>query len=332
MAHGSVVDDRQEWEAFSRPAGGQGGDGDANAAPRAWESFVAINGMYCAACSLTVEQALLAVPGVEAASVNSASHVARVVWSPARTRPSQWFGAVANAGYSAVPVADPLQDLARAAASRMMLWRLLVAGFCMMQVMMYAVPAYLAAPGEMTHEMARLLRWASWVLTLPVILFSCKPFFVSAWRDLRSGTVGMDVPVALGILIAFGASSVATFDAASTLFSEVWFDSVTMFVFFLLGGRLLEQRLRDRTAGALEALSRRLPASVERRSAGGEGGGFERVAVRRLIVGDVIRVSPGEAFPADGVILEGHTQVDEALLTGESQALARQPQATVLAG
>ncbi|MBC7381102.1 MAG: heavy metal translocating P-type ATPase, partial [Burkholderiaceae bacterium] len=139
-------------------------------------------------------------------------------------------------------------------------------------------------------------------------------------------------PVALGILIAFGASSVATFDAASTLFSGVWFDSVTMFVFFLLGGRLLEQRLRDRTAGALEGLSRRLPASVERRSAGGEGGGFGRVAVRRLVVGDVIRVSPGEAFPADGVILEGRTQVDEALLTGESQALARQPQATVLAG
>lgn len=287
-----------------------------------------------------VEQALLAVPGVEAASVNSASHVARVVWSPEHTRPSQWFAAVAGAGYSAVPVADPLQGLARAAASRMMLWRLLVAGFCMMQVMMYAVPAYLAAPGEMTDEMARLLRWASWVLTLPVILFSCKPFFTSAWRDLRSGTVGMDVPVALGILIAFGASSVATFDAASTLFSEVWFDSVTMFVFFLLGGRLLEQRLRDRTAGALEALSRRLPASVERRVSGGAvglstgaaGGTYERVAVRRLIVGDVIRVSPGEAFPADGVILEGHTQVDEALLTGESQALARQPDTTVLAG
>jgi Cu2+-exporting ATPase len=265
MAQGSVVDDRLEWEAFSRPAVVQDGDGDANATPRAWESFVAINGMYCAACSLTVEQALLAVPGVEAASVNSASHVARVVWSPERTRPSQWFAAVASAGYSAVPVADPLKDLARAAASRMMLWRLLVAGFCMMQVMMYAVPAYLAAPGEMTNEMARLLRWASWVLTLPVILFSCKPFFVSAWRDLRSGTVGMDVPVALGILIAFGASSVATFDAASTLFSEVWFDSVTMFVFFLLGGRLLEQRLRDRTAGALEALSRRLPARPGRR-------------------------------------------------------------------
>ena len=333
--HVPVVDDRQEWEAFSRPAGAREGGGNVNGTPRTWESFIAINGMYCAACSLTVEQALLAVPGVESASVNAASHVARVVWSPARTRPSQWFDAVARAGYNAVPVADPLQDLARAAASRMMLWRLLVAGFCMMQVMMYAVPAYLAAPGDMTGEMVRLLRWASWVLTLPVILFSCKPFFVSAWRDVRAGTVGMDVPVALGILIAFGASSAATFDAASTLFSEVWFDSITMFVFFLLGGRLLEQRLRDRTAGALEALSRRLPASVERRmvdGGGNAGSAYERVAVRRLVVGDVIRVSPGEAFPADGVILEGRTQVDEALLTGESQALPRQPESAVLAG
>ncbi|MBC7435540.1 MAG: cation-translocating P-type ATPase [Bdellovibrionales bacterium] len=328
----ALVDDRQEWEAFSRPADSKEtveAAGIAKSTPRAWESFVAINGMYCAACSLTVEQALLSVPGVESASVNSASQMARVVWLPGRTQPSQWFSAVTRAGYSAVPVADPLQDLARAAASRMMLWRLLVAGFCMMQVMMYAVPAYLAAPGEMTDEMARLLRWASWVLTLPVILFSCKPFFSSAWRDLRAGTVGMDVPVALGILIAFAASSVATFDSASTLFSEVWFDSVTMFVFFLLGGRLLEQRLQSRTAGALEALSRRLPASVERRDAAGS---FETVAVRRLLPGDVIRVSPGEAFPADGVILEGLTQVDEALLTGESQALPRQPESLVLAG
>ncbi len=161
-----------------------------------------------------------------------------------------------------------------------MLWRWLVAGFCMMQVMMYAVPAYVAAPGEITPDIEALLRWASWVLTLPVVLFSCWPFFAAALRDLRHRVVGMDVPVALGVAIAFGASTAATFDAAGPLGSEVWFDSVTMFVFFLLSGRLLEQRLRDRTAGSLEALMRRVPQTVERQQ--GDGGSFERVAVRRL--------------------------------------------------
>jgi Cu2+-exporting ATPase len=200
----------------------------------------------------------------------------------------------------------------------------------MMQVMMYAVPAYVAGPGEITADIDALLRWASWVLTLPVVLFSCWPFFAAAIRDLRHRTIGMDVPVALGIAIAFGASTAATFDAGGPLGSEVWYDSVTMFVFFLLSGRLLEQRLRDRTAGALEALMRRLPQTIERRQP--QGGAFERVPVRRLAVGDVIRVLPGEVLPADGAVIDGETRVDEALLTGESRPLWRRRGPPVIAG
>jgi Cu2+-exporting ATPase len=236
---------------------------------------------------------------------------------------------VARAGYRALPATDLAQREVRAKAQRTMLWRWLVAGFCMMQVMMYAFPAYVAEPGDMTPEAEQLLRWASWVLTLPVMLFSCRPFFASAWRDLRQRTIGMDVPVALGILIAFGASTAATFDRTGPWGSEVWYDSLTMLVFFLLSGRMLEQRLRDRTAGSLDALSRRLPDSVERRCADGS---YEHVAVRRLAVGDVVRVKPGEAFPADGTVLDGTTTVDEALLTGESQPVPRGVGSAVIAG
>jgi Cu2+-exporting ATPase len=209
------------------------------------------------------------------------------------------------------------------------LWRWLVAGFCMMQVMMYAFPAYIAEPGDITPDIQALLRWACWMLTVPVVLFSCKPFFTSALRDVVHGRVGMDVPVALGIVIAFGASTAATLAPGGPLGAEVWYDSVTMFVFFLLSGRLLEQRLRDRTAGSLEALMRRLPVGVERRR---PDGSFESVAVRRLQPGDVIRVLPGEAIPADGEVLEGRSQVDEALLTGESRPLERTVGEPVIAG
>ncbi len=318
----AVLDDRAGWEAFSRP-GPRGAQG------ACWESHVAIDGMHCATCSLTVEQALLAVPGVREASVNGASQMARVVWAEGVTRPSQWFAAVARAGYRALPATDLAEREVRARARRTMLWRWLVAGFCMMQVMMYAFPAYVAGPGEMTADAEQLLRWASWVLTLPVMLFSCQPFFASAWRDLRHRTIGMDVPVALGILIAFGASTAATFDRTGPWGAEVWYDSLTMLVFFLLSGRMLEQRLRDRTAGSLDALSRRLPDSVERRRADGT---FERVAVRRLAAGDVVRVMPGEAFAADGTLLAGTTTVDEALLTGESQPVPRGVGQGVIAG
>jgi Cu2+-exporting ATPase len=232
-------------------------------------------------------------------------------------------------GYGALPAADSTLRQARMDETRKALWRWLVAGFCMMQVMMYAYPAYVASEGDITPDMVNLLRWASWVLTLPVVFFSCGPFFSNALRDLRLRQISMDLPVALGMAITFMLSTAATFEPNGMWGAEVYFDSLTMFVFFLLTGRWLELRVRDRTAGALEALMNRLPDSVERQLA---DGGFERVAVRRLLSGDVIRVLPGESFPADGVVLQGNTLADEALLTGESRPQPRGEGEHVVAG
>lgn len=288
-----------------------------------------IEGMHCAACALTIEDVLLRVPGVVKAEVSAGSNRARVVWSADAVLPSGWMRAIEAAGYRAVPANDAFARERRQVESRKALWRLGVAGLCMMQVMMYAYPAYVAAPGDLTAEMEQLLRWASWVLTLPVILFSCGPFFGSAWRDVLHRRVSMDLPVALGMLITFMVSTVGTFDPQGTFGGEVYFDSLTMFVFFLLAGRWLELRLRDRTAGALEALMNRLPDSIARQCADGT---FESVAVRRLHTSDVIRVLPGETFPADGVVLQGDTLVDEALLTGESRPVSRSAGGWVIAG
>lgn len=317
----AALDEPAEWTAFGRALPGREG---------CWESYLAIEGMHCAACTLAVEQALQRVPGVESVQVNGASATARVVWETGRSRPSQWLASLRQSGYGAIPAGDLLDAAPRQRAARLMLWRWLVAGFGMMQAMMYSWPLYIAAPGEITPDIEALLRWGAWMMTLPVVLFSCWPFVTSALRDLRNRRVGMDVPVALGIVIAFGASTAATFEPAGPWGREVWYDSVTMFVFFLLSGRLLEQRLRDRTAGSLEALLRGLPPSVDRQLPGGQG--WERVPVRRLAVGDRVRVRPGEAFPVDGCIESGETRVDEALLTGESQPLARRVGDAVIAG
>lgn len=317
-----ALDAPAQWEQFGRRLDGQG-------AGERWESYLAIEGMDCPACSLAVEDALRPLPGVYEVQVNGATATARVVWSPAAGRPSQWLHALQHAGYGGLPAGDMLDAVPRMREQRALLWRWLVAGFCMMQVMMYAVPAYVAGPGEMTPDVEALLRWASWILTLPVLLFSSRPFFSSAWRDLRAGRIGMDVPVALGILIAFGASTAGTFDPQGPLGREVWYDSVTMFVFFLLSGRLLEQRLRDRTAGALQALVRRLPEMVEREL---DDGSYETIPARELRAGDRIRVKPGQVIPADGQVLAGDSSVDEALLTGESTPLARRRGHQVIAG
>lgn len=332
-AASTLLDDPQEWLGFGRPCtpAGQALELPAGADPASttWDSHVVLDGMHCAACALTIEDALKAVPGVLEADVSAATRRARVVWQPGRVLPSQWMAAVAQAGYRAMPAMDAFVRNQRQTESRRALWRWLVAGFCMMQVMMYAWPAYVAQPGDLSQEMETLLRWASWVISLPVIFFACGPFFSSALRDVRLRRVSMDLPVALGMGITFVVSTAGTFDPNGIFGREVYFDSLTMFVFFLLTGRWLELRLRDRTAGALEAVLNRLPDSVERLQ---PDGSFARVAVRRVAVGDTVRVLPGEAFPADGHITRGSTQVDEALLTGESTPVQRGEGSGVTAG
>ncbi len=311
-----ALDDSEEWPAFSEHVG-----------EAQWESRLTIEGMHCAACGFTVEKALKSVDGVVSAEVNATSGRARVVWSDKQTKPSEWMCAVYKAGYQAFPQGSSLDQQRK--QQRLLMWRWMVAGFCMMQVMMYAYPAYVAHQGEITSDVDNLMRWASWVLTLPVMLFSSAPFFSNAFNDLKQRRISMDLPVALGILITFCVSSAGTFQPNGWWGKEVYFDSLTMFVFFLLTGRWLEARMRDRTAGSLDVLMRRLPSSIEQQNADGS---FTRVAVRRLQLGNVLRVFPGEAFPADGKIIFGDTTADEALLTGESRPVTKALGASVIAG
>lgn len=315
-----ALDNPDEWGKFSKPV---------TQTEPTWESHIVVEGMHCAACAINVERALIAVAGVSGARVNATSKRAAVTWSADATMPSQWMSALTQAGYPALPANEIFNLDERKQAQRLMLWRLLVAGFCMMQVMMYAYPAYIAKSGDITTDVLNLLRWASWVLTLPVILFSARPFLANAYNDIKQRQISMDLPVAIGIIITFIVSSAATFQPNGWWGAEVYFDSLTMFVFFLLTGRWLELRMRDRTAGALDVLMRRLPESIEWLNGKGE---FVRVAVSRLKVGDVVQVLPGEAFPADGVIMAGDTSADEALLTGESNPVHKAVGQAVIAG
>ena len=316
----SLLDQDTEWSEFSQ----RSPDGQA-----CWASSVVFEGMHCTACAINIEEALLKVPGVISAQISAASHRGRVVWSAQKTKPSTWMKAAAMAGYKPVPANDALANEERRAQARRMLWRWGVAGLCMMQVMMYAAPVYMSEPQDIAPDMLQLLRWASWVLSLPVLFFSCTPFFANAWRDLKHHQISMDLPVAIGMAVTFVVSSLGTFEPQGPFGAEVYFDSLTMFVFFLLTGRWLELRLRDKTAGALEAVMNRLPDAVRLKSA---EGAWVLISMRKLQLGDVIQVRPGEAFAADAQVVLGQSQVDEALLTGECLPLKRAPGQTVMAG
>ena len=277
------------------------------------EANLLLEGITCAACVWLNEAQLRQQSGVTAVSVNYSTRRARVQWDTRLTKLSNILAAVAAIGYRAHPYDVARAEALAQAERKRALWGLFVAGFGMMQVMMYAVPVYLAdvgAGGDMSIGVEQLMRWASLILTLPVVLYSAAPFFISARRDLARRRMGMDVPVALGVGAAFLASVWATLSGSGA----VYFDSVTMFVFFLLSGRYLEMLARQKAARSVEVMARAVPSFAERMN----GTKFERVAVADLCVGDLVRVAPGDTVPADGVLIDGQSSVDESLLTGES--------------
>lgn len=292
------------------------------------EASLLFEGVNCAACTWLIEESAARLPGVVAISVNYANHRARLRWNEKRIKLSEILQAIANIGYRAYPYdASRHEELAQK-ERRAALWRVWVAGFGMMQVMMYAIPGYLAGEGEMTPEIWLLLRWASLLLTLPVVFYSAAPFFRFAWRDLRLRRVGIDVPVALGIGTAFTASVWATL----TQSGEIYFDSVAMFVFLLQGGRYLEMNARQKAASIGEALGRLQPVFALRLPDYPHSMREQQAASSELQNGDTLLVRPGEVIPADGKIISGESSVNESLITGESQPVARKAGERVVGG
>ena len=294
------------------------------------EAALILEGITCAACVWLNESHVRRQPGVTAIDINYTTRRARVRWDERVTKLSAILEAIAAIGYRAHPYdVGRSEELARK-ERKAALWRLFVAGFGMMQVMMYAIPVYLA-DGDMTPDIEQLMRWASLILTVPVIGYSAAPFFLSAWRDLKLHRVGMDVPVALGVGAAFAASVWATLIAAG----EVYFDSVTMFVFFLLSGRYLEMMARQKAARSVETLARAIPAFATRLASWpvtSVNAAGERVAVAELRAGDTVRIRPGETVPADGCVLDGESAADESLLTGESRLVPKRAGDALIGG
>ena len=293
------------------------------------EASLILEGITCAACVWLNESHLRRQRGIISVDINYTTRRARVCWDGRETRLSRILEAIAAIGYRAHPYDVGRSEALSRKERKEALWRLFVAGFGMMQVMMYAIPVYLA-DGDMTPDIEQLMRWASLILTTPVMLYSAAPFFVSAWRDLGMRRVGMDVPVALGIGAAFCASVWATLQAAG----QVYFDSVTMFVFFLLTGRYLEMMARQKAARSVETLARAVPAIALLLPEWpvNDSAASRQVAVAELVPGDVVLVRPGETFPADGTVLEGESAADESLLTGESRPIEKQCGESVIGG
>ncbi len=291
------------------------------------EIALLVDDIRCGACIWLIETWLARQQGIREASVNFATRRARVRFDPVQTTVVDVLQAFARIGYHAHPY-DPRRSEALARReSRALLLRAGLSLLGMMQVMMFAVPAYITVDG-VDAEFQTLLNWASLVITVPVVLYCAAPFFVGAWRGLRAAKPGMDMPISLGVGGAFLASVVATLTGEGA----VYYDSVTMFVALVLTARFIELQVRGKAAAAVESLARDVPQQALLVEYPAQSGEVRLVDASTLVAGQVVRVDAGAVIPADGVVLEGHSSVEEALLTGESWPRTKRAGDRVLAG
>jgi Cu2+-exporting ATPase len=290
------------------------------------EAALILEGITCAACVWLNERHIARQPGVRHVQINYATHRAQVRWDERQTHLSEILQAISRIGYLAHPYDPGRNQQILETERKRQLRRLGLAGVMAAQVMTLSEALYLGDGPVTENEFRPFFNWVSLLLTSPVLLYSAQPFFRGAWNDLRHGRAGMDVPVTLGIVTAFLASLWATLTGEGV----TYYDSVTMFVFFLLGGRYLELMARKRATEASENLVHALPAMATRlhKDARRE----ELVPVAELGPGDRVLVRPGENIPADGTVLEGRSSVDESLLTGENLPLPKTVDAAVIGG
>jgi Cu2+-exporting ATPase len=274
------------------------------------ETNLLIEGISCAACAWLIEKHLRGLPGVAEANLNLSNHRLQVRWVDSQLPLSQLFKELRKIGYAGHPWQADAATEQLTRENRRAMRQLGVAGLLWIQVMMATMATWPEFNIDLSPELDKILRWVSLFLTTPIVFYCCGQFFRGAMRDLRTRHLSMDLSVSLAIGGAYAAGIWSTVTGDG----ELYFDAVGMFALFLLAGRYLERRARERTAAATAQLVQLLPASCLRLDADGH---TQRVLLSELRTGEQVLVPPGALLPADGRILSGQSSVDESLLTGE---------------
>lgn len=268
-----------------------------------------VSGMSCAACTWLIERFVQETEGVLDVDVNLNLARVRITLTESAS-PLDAVTSIGKLGYGVRPWRTDARIETLREASRRDLRRLGVAGLGMMQVGMFAIALHAGDLQGIDADLKGLLRGFSAPITLAVVLYSGRSFFFNAWQHLKQGALVMDSSVALALLLATLASLWATIRGTG----ETYYDSVTMFIFFLLLARYVERRLRDADFMALVRLEDALPEFVSVR----RGGGWKRIPRTEIAIGDTVRVPPGESVAFDATVVGGHSAVDESVFTGES--------------
>ena len=297
------------------------------------EVSLILEGITCAACIWLNEKHLNSLDGVLNASINYSNHRARIRWDNSKIQLSNILESISRIGYLAHPYDPEQHQLILEKERKQQIKRLGLSGVLGMQIMIFAVAMYAGSWWGMEESFKQSFRWISLAITIPILLYASSVFFKSAYRDIINKRIGMDVPISLGIGIAFSASLINTINGSG----EVYFDSVAMFTFFLLSARYFELGSRKQTSEVTEALLNLKPAIATRLKSYSSKKSSriedqENIAVAELSIGDYLLVRPGEVIPADGIIISGASGINESLITGESLPVTKQINDVVIGG
>jgi P-type Cu2+ transporter len=271
---------------------------------------LAVDGITCAGCMAAIERGISALPQVKSARVNLTNRRLAVEWSGSLD-PARIIERLSDLGYRAYPFETSRAEDDERREANFLLRCLGVAAFATMNIMLLSVSVWSGNVSDITPEQRDFFHWLSALIALPAAAYAGQPFFRSAMRALLARNLNMDVPITLGVVLALGMSVVETLHHAP----HAYFDSAMMLLTFLLVGRYLDQNLRRRTravAGNLAALKAETAAKL---NCCGE---ISEVPVASLRPGDVVMVRPGERVAVDGVVLEGRSEIDQSLVTGET--------------
>ncbi|TEW53695.1 cadmium-translocating P-type ATPase [Psychromonas sp. RZ22] len=292
------------------------------------EITLTIEGISCAACAWLIEKQLRFLPGIMFVNVNTTLNRALIRWDNKQVALSKILQQIQRIGYKGYPFQVNQQEVFYTAQVKSYLRRLGLAGLATMQVMMFAIALYADFFSGMEEEFIHYFRWVSFIIATPVLLYSAQPFYANAWRNIRNKTLGMDIPISIALLGAYTASGYATIVGRG----EVYFESVAMFTFLLLLGRLLELRARRKASETSSNLLRLLPSMATLIDVTNDVSTHQLIPAKTLVAGQKILVKPGETIAVDGKIIDGQSNIEESMLTGEHLPVFKQAQDSVYAG
>ncbi len=296
-----------------------------SAGPGVLHLDLAVEGISCAGCMAKIERNLSKIPDVTKARVNLTDHRLAVEWKAGAIDPAVFVDRLAELGYKAYPFERAGAETQESERAKSLLRRLGVAAFAAMNVMMLSVPVWSGNVSDMLPEQRDFFHWLSALIVLPAAASSAQPFFSSAFGALRACSVNMDVPISIGIFLALAMSLVETASHAE----HTYFDAAIMLIAFLLAGRYLDQNMRRRTrafAGNLAALKAETATKFV------SADEIRTVPVAAIEPGDIVLLRPGERSAVDGNVINGRSEIDQSLITGETMPITAVPGTAVFAG